>query len=337
MSKALSLPPQDTKPDGSPRRVGVEIEFAGLDCRRVADMLAHRFGGGVEVIDPYRHIVETETRGRFVVELDTQFVHPDEAETPAKRAELERERLAEALGAGLRTAVGEVTRLYLPVEIGCPPVPIAALPELDSIIADLRAAGAEGTRESLAYAFGLQLNIDPPALDAATVLAYLRAYLVASPWLRGGIEVDLTRRILPFVQPFPKAYLRRVLDPDYAPDLGGLIADYLHDNPTRNRELDMLPLFAWLDPATVRRAVDDPRLKPRPALHYRLPDSRLDLPDWGIVQEWNRWAESVEALAADPAWLARASAAYLDHLNRDPLGEWALGDWAEAAVNWLRR
>ncbi|OBX33760.1 putative amidoligase enzyme [Halomonas elongata] len=39
-----------------------------------------------------------------------------------------------------------------------------------------------------------------------------------------------------------------MLDPDYQPDLRTLIDDYLEYNPTRNRELDLLPLFAYLDP-----------------------------------------------------------------------------------------
>ena len=38
-----------------------------------------------------------------------------------------------------------------------------------------------------------------------------------------------------------------MLDAGYGPDLGALIDDYLAANPTRNRALDLLPLFAELD------------------------------------------------------------------------------------------
>jgi len=331
MSNTPIMPAQATAADGSPRRVGVEIEFAGLDCRRAAEILAAAYGGTVSEVDPYRHIVETQALGRFVVELDTQFVHPGEGDTPEDRAELERARLSEALETGLRSAVGEITRLYLPVEVVCPPLPVADLAALETLVARLRAAGARGTRDSVAYAFGLQLNVDPPALDAETLLVYLRAYLVVAPWLREVLDVDLTRRVLPFIDPFPRSYIRRVLDPAYAPDLGGLIGDYLDENATRNRELDLLPLFAWLAPDRVMAAISDPRLKPRPALHYRLPDSRLDDPAWGVVSEWNRWAESVEALADDPARLDAAAAAYREAMTRDPLS-----DWAERVLDWLR-
>jgi hypothetical protein len=317
--------------DGSPRRVGVEIEFAGLSCARAAAIVAARFGGEAREIDPYRFLVETTARGRFLVELDTQFVHGDEAADPKARAEKETERLREALEEGLRAAIGEVTKIYLPVEIICPPLGLEALPALDEIVAELRASGARGSKDSVVYAFGLQLNVDMPALDAETILAYLRAYLVSSDWLRAGIGVDLTRRVLPFIQPFPRSYLRHVLRADYAPDLATLIDDYLFYNPTRNRDLDVLPLFAWLAPDRVRAVVDDPRLKARPALHYRLPDSRVDDPDWRIVHEWNRWAVSVESLVGDRERLAGACAAYLSHLKQS----W-LGDWADGARIWLK-
>jgi len=323
-------PPQPNTADGAARRVGAEIEFAALDCASAADAVAARFGGAVTQVDPYRYLVETPTYGRFIVELDTQFVHPDEEADADARADKETERLRRALEDGLRTAIGEVTRMYLPVEVIAPPLTVGELPELDALLADLRARGARGTRDSVVYAFGLQLNIEMPALDANTVLAYLRAYLVCADWLRRDIGIDLTRRVLPFIQPFPRSYLRRVLESAYQPDLDTLIADYLADNATRNRDLDLLPLLAWLAPERVRTAVADPRLKARPAVHYRLPDSRIDDPDWRIVHEWNRWAATVEQLVAQPERLRGAAEAYRTHLA----ATW-LSDWAEGAARWL--
>lgn len=324
-------PARATKADGSPRLIGAEVEFAALDCEPAARIVAERFGGAIERVDPYRYIVDSTSHGRFVVELDTQFVHPDEEDDATARADKESEHLQRALEDGLRMAIGEFTRMYLPVEVICPPLPVETLPELDGLVADLRAAGARGTRDSMVYAFGLQLNIDVPALDAATLLAYLRAYLVAADWLRDDIGIDLTRRVLPFIQPFPRPYLRRIMDPAYTPDLQTLIRDYLADNATRNRDLDMLPLFAWLDPERVHAAVDDPRLKARPAVHYRLPDSRVDDPDWRLVHEWNRWAATVEDLVTRPADLTAAADAYRRHLAAN----W-IADFADEAQAWLR-
>ena len=115
-----------------------------------------------------------------------------------------------------------------------------------------------------------------PSIEPDSLRRHLQAYLVLSPWLRASIDVDATRRLLPFVRPFPEAYVRKVLAADYRPDLHGLVADYLAANPTRFRELDLLPLFAYLVPEQYYATPADPLVKPRPAFHYRLPDSRVD-------------------------------------------------------------
>ena len=318
--------------DGKPRRVGVEIEFAGLDCAQSAEIVGAFTGGRIQMVDRYRYLVEETGQGTYVVELDTQYVHPSEQAEPERRAELESERLGHAIEQGLRIAIGEVTRLYLPIEVVCPPIPIADLAWLDGLTARLRRAGAQGSRESLVYAFGLQLNPDLPALDAETILTYLRAYLVSADWLRRDIGIDLTRRVLPFIQPYPRGYLRKVLPGGYAPELPQLIEDYLFHNPTRNRDLDLLPLFTFLAPEKVRAVVADPRLKARPALHYRLPDCNIQDPDWGVVTEWNRWARTVESLAADPARLQRMCDAYYAYLQ----DAW-FPDWGADANAWLNR
>jgi hypothetical protein len=332
MSDSPIQPAHATTADGTPRRIGVEIEFAGLDCAPAAEIVAEITGGKLQTVDRYRYLIEETGQGTYVVELDTQYVHPEEGGQAEERIQLESERLGRAIEEGLRTAIGEVTRMYLPVELVCPPVEIAELAKLDEMTRRLRQAGALGTRDSVVYAFGLQLNPDLPAMDARTILRYLRAYLVCADWLRRDIGIDLTRRVLPFIQPYPRAYIQKVLDPDYDPDIARLIDDYLVHNATRNRDLDLLPLFTFLAPQKVRAAVDDPRLKARPALHYRLPDSRIDDTGWGIVAEWNRWARTVEALADNPRRLGRMAQAYLRYLE----DAW-FPDWAEAADAWLHR
>jgi hypothetical protein len=332
MSDSPIQPAHATTADGTPRRIGVEVEFAGLDCAPAAEIVAEITGGKLQTVDRYRYLIEETGQGTYVVELDTQYVHPEEGGQAEERIQLESERLGRAIEEGLRTAIGEVTRMYLPVELVCPPVEIAELAKLDEMTRRLRQAGALGTRDSVVYAFGLQLNPDLPAMDARTILRYLRAYLVCADWLRRDIGIDLTRRVLPFIQPYPRAYIQKVLDPDYDPDIARLIDDYLVHNATRNRDLDLLPLFTFLAPQKVRAAVDDPRLKARPALHYRLPDSRIDDTGWGIVAEWNRWARTVEALADNPHRLGRMAQAYLRYLE----DAW-FPDWAEAADAWLHR
>ena len=158
-----------------------------------------------------------------------------------------------------------------------------------------------------------------PSTDPDSLRRHLQAYLVLSRWLRASIDVDATRRLLPFVRPFPEAYVRKVLAADYRPDLHGLVADYLAANPTRFRELDLLPLFAYLVPEQYYATPADRLAKPRPAFHYRLPDSRVDDPSWGgVIEEWNRWV-AVERLAADRERLAEACR---EHLEAPPAGSW---------------
>src|SRR5690606_7323313 len=114
---------------------------------------------------------------------------------------------------------------------------------------------------------------------------------------------------------FPPAYLRQVIDPHYWPDQSQLIADYLQANPTRNRALDMLPLFKHLSEQQVQATTTDPLIKARPALHYRLPNSLVDHPGWGIAGAWNDWLQ-VESLADDSERLNACCRTYGQHLDQ---------------------
>jgi hypothetical protein len=105
--------------------------------------------------------------------------------------------------------------------------------------------------------------------------------------------------------------VRRLAEADYRPFLAELIDDYLAANPTRNRDLDLLPLLLFLDEARVRAVLPNEKINGRPAFHYRLPDSRVSDPGWSIAPEWNRWV-AVERLAADPERLEMVGRAYLE-------------------------
>ena len=318
MPVPLLQPPQTLNPEGEPRRVGVEVEFHGLDSRAAAELVRGLYGGRIESVDAHCHRVADSRLGAFTVELDTSYAHADEAGPDAAG-------LADRLKARLASAAGGVIGLWMPTEIGAPPVPHDRLAELQPLLDRLREGGAAGTRASLLYAFGLQLNVEIAAREAGYVTRHLRAYLLLSDWLRSEIRVDPTRRALPYVDPFPRRYALKVVNPDYDPDLGTLIDDYLADNPTRNRELDLLPLFADLDSERLRRQVagDAVKVKPRPTFHYRLPNSLVDDPDWGgVAEEWNRWVR-VEQLAADERLLAETARAYIGHYGDRPLSDWA--------------
>lgn len=295
-------PPQPRRPDGSLRRVGVELEYGGPDCLAVAGLLRDLWGGRLEIEGAKRvHLIGSEL-GDFRVELDWTAAHLAD-DLPPEEADRD---LGDRLKAGLATVIASIGTLFMPYEVVAPPVPFERLGAFDRLVDGLRALGASDTRSDPTHAYALQLNPEVESTDPADLLALLRAYLLSSERLRAEIGVDFTRRLIQLAQRFPEAYRRRVLDPAYAPDLGGLMADYVAANPSRNRELDLLPLFRWLDEERLSRLTDLTHVSARPTWHWRLPNCLLGDPAWNVAREWNRWVE-VERLAADRERLGRLS------------------------------
>lgn len=321
----LHFPPDVRTADGRSRRVGVEIEFAGVRERPAAELVAIHFGGRPVRDHAYRFRVPTDL-GEFVVELDTQFAHPGEKKAAGDDG---LDRLIDSMGVGAAELIGDLSTGFVPCEVVAPPLEIAELPRLDALLKDLIEAGARGTDEHPIYAFGLHYNPEVVATTVEHILPVLKSFLLLADRLRRLTLQDTMRTLLPFARPFPRDYVLLVLDPDYRPSLEAFISDYLQYNPTRNRELDCLPLFAHIDRDRVLQAVNDPRVTPRPTFHYRLPDARFrDVAD-PVVAEWNRWVQ-VERLAADTARLDAMAAAY-----RENFGRLIPGNWAEMTERWL--
>jgi hypothetical protein len=326
MHDSSLIPPRARRADGSARQIGIELELSGLDLPELADAVARHFGAERVRLSEYEYRVSGSDRGTFRVELDFQYLKElGQAPLCGNGIVDEVLRLSE-------DALAEVVKQVVPMEIVTPPLPPEALPDVDRLVATLRALGGRGTRHSPVYAFGLHFNPDVPSLEADALLRYLRAFLCVYDWLVEVEDVDWSRRITPYVDPFPGAYVKRVLDPAYAPDMPRLIDDYLLHNPVRNRALDLLPLFAYLDRARVARWVQDPRVQPRPTFHYRLPNCDVDVPGWGVSGPWRRWLQ-VERLAEDPVRLDALCRRYLAYLD-DTLERLTLS-WAEISRPWL--
>src|SRR4051812_26730082 len=92
----------------------------------------------------------------------------------------------------------------------------------------------------------------PRASKPRPIVAVLKAYALLSPWLWRTINPDPTRRVLGFAEPFPQHYVQRLAGEDYWPGVPELIDHYIEANPTRNRDLDLLPLLAFLAEDRVR-------------------------------------------------------------------------------------
>lgn len=318
------MPPRTEAPDGEPRRVGVELEFSGIPLDQVVDLMQKHLGGEVETVSPYELFLCDSKLGDFAVELDFAWLKRRGRE----RALEDLDELGQFGESVLKLAAEQV----VPFEIVSPPIAMADLWLLGDLFQVLRKAGAEGTSVAPHYAYGLHLNPEMPDLEAATILAYLRAFVCLFDWLRERSKINISRRITPYIDPFERAYIKRLLQQDYAPEQTQLIEDYLRHNPTRNRALDMLPLFAHLDEQRVRKAVADDRIKSRPTLHYRLPNCEIDDPNWSLVQPWRDWLQ-VEALACDPPRLQRITQQYHKHLSG--LAGGLFGDWAELSAEYL--
>jgi hypothetical protein len=82
----------------------------------------------------------------------------------------------------------------------------------------------------------------------------------------------------------------------------------------------------------VQAVVDDPRIKARPAFHYRLPNCLIDRPGWSLAESWNRWW-IIEELARQPAALDDLSARFLD-AHRSVVGV-SRRQWTEQVQQWL--
>lgn len=310
-----------------PRRVGVEMEMAGVDPEQMARAVIEVAGGRFEAESAFSGTVHDTELGDFGIELDARVLTSRAYLNSLKALGIEIE--PGQLRDNLEDAMSRVAGLVVPHELVCPPVEVGALARIDSMRDRLCRAGAKGTHSSAFYAFGLQFNVDIARAESDHLLAVLRAFFLLFDEICERERIDFSRKLTPFVQPFPEDYVAHVLNPDYAPDMTELIDDYLRFTPTRNRPLDLLPLFAWIDRDRVRVApVEHELIKPRPTWHYRLPNCLIDDPEWSLAKPWREWAR-VEALAADPDALARAAGLRLD--SSSALRRWLSAVWRGAA------
>jgi len=285
------FPPLPDLPEGrgAPRKVGVELEFGALPPERAALVAAESLGGRLRQISAGEWRLEDSALGALKIYLDTAF-RPGGSDKASE--------------AGVALA-----RQVVPIEIVTEPVAQADLPRLQQLVAALAASGAEGSRSHVLHGFGLHLNValaDPSGGRDLPRIA--RAFALLEPWLRARDPLDMSRRVLPFTQPFPRPFAEAAagLRPDAPPEaLFDLIDAHLD---SRNHGLDLLPAYAHVAPARFARhpAAGGP-VSARPAYHFRMPESRIDEADWSLSHDWRRWV-LVERAAADDAVTARLAA-----------------------------
>lgn len=285
--------PRPAVPGGRERRIGVEIEFSGLTETAAADIVARLWGGTVARPAPHVRTVEDGRLGAIEVELDTAL-----------------ERRA---GSGLADRLLDLSREVVPVEIVTPPLVPDDLPEIERLLGALQEAGARGSEEGVLFAFGIHLNPEVADETAEAIVPVARAFGFVEQWLRASAPPDLSRRLLPFIDPRPRGFVDRLAAEAADWGLEALRDAYSELVGSRNHGLDLLPLLAHLFPDRVRAALPEDAVKsPRPAWHYRLPRTGLGAPGWSFGCEWNRWV-LVERIAADDVLLRRLGEAWTEH------------------------
>ena len=297
--------PQPRNASGELRRVGVEVEFSGMTEENAARVLAETLGGAASEKKPGEWSVTGTELGGFECYLDS---------APLNKMD------REGIGKSLR----ELARTVVPVEIVSDPIQIDQIPALDEALEALAKAGATGTTGGVLLGFGVHFNPEAAALTFEAIAPVLTAYALLEDHLRRSAGIDLSRRMLPWVDPYPRSLVDRLAADDGPFDMRSLIDTYLELAPSRNHGLDMLCLFAQIDRSRVARVMDMEQIQPRPTYHWRLPDCRINEPGWSLALEWNRWA-LVERVAADKALLQGLKAAWRDH--RESLTS-IRSDWA---------
>lgn len=282
----------------SDRRVGVEIEFAGLSEDRVAQIVCGTLGGTATISGTYARLITGSALGALRVELDTAW----------------RDEIARG-----PTALDELAHLLIPVEIVTDPIAESDLARLEDLVPVLRDAGAQGTNAALTHGFGVHFNPELTDLTLPAILPVLQSYALLEPWLRHHEPMGLARRALPFTAAWPHA-LRCDLLLSSPPDLDALVALYLEHAPSRNYGLDLLPLLHHISPETVVRQLGKDAPGARPTYHFRLPSCRIDEPGWSLSEEWMKW-KLVEYIAARPELLTQLNTRWQASWTRWPMGE----------------
>lgn len=288
--------------------------------QQAIDALHSSLGAKVETQSVGEALMKQKSLGDFNVELDWAYLKKKAAEQGDDKPDSEWLEL-----------LSQAASLLVPVEVVCPPVPLDKLGELVPMITALRDAGAIGTEESLLAAYGVHINTEIPSLDADTIFDYLRAFAILQWWLVDAHNIDPTRRLTPYIDLYPEAYLVRLLSCQKA-GMDQIFDDYFEFNSTRNRALDMLPMLAEIDEQRVQEAVNDSRVKARPAFHYRLPDCHIEKSDWALGESWQTWL-AVENLAHRPDALDELAEAFC--AAQRPLIGVNRKDWVEQVSQWL--
>ncbi len=278
------------------RAVGFELEFTGLEIDEVSEIVAHALSGVVSKDDSFVYTVRNTDFGDFRIECDSSFLKDRKYADWLNNLGIELKKDSEKR---LELSIAEHSQILVPRELVSPPIPGNQLASFYKMIRQIQGRYQDKDNKSFSLApCGLHINIEVASLEAPYLLSILRAFCLMYEDLYKEINVDMIRSLAPYIKPFPKQYVLKILDPKYQPTQSQFIDDYFKDNPTRNRALDLSVIFAEIDPDRLQNVegLELDLIKPRPAFHYRLPNCELNNPKWSVEAELERWSR-IEDLA----------------------------------------
>lgn len=325
----FNTPPSITNPSGEERKVGFEFEFTGVEMPQAAKMIRSLYEGQVKEISTYEFAVEKTLFGTFKLELDARLLREKKYEKILKSVGVDLSSFKNI--DSIEDSLKDIASSVVPFEIITPPIPLSRINKMTRIVDRLREMKAKGTGSSFIYAFGMHINPEVPDKSAESILNHLRAYVMLDPWIRKDARVNMSRKITPFINEYEEKYIQHILNPDYKPTMEELIRDYIRFGNSRNRALDLLPLFMHLNKELTSSLIEDPITSSRPTFHYRLPNCSLEDPEWSIASEWNRWV-LVEVMAADESMLNQYSRAWL-RMHRETLVRFE-AKWIKLIKRW---
>ncbi|MDR9419246.1 amidoligase family protein [Gracilimonas sp.] len=324
-------PPKIFNQDGTERSVGFEFEFTGVEMQDAAEMVANLYGGNVEQISGYEYKVRESEFGDFSLELDASLFLNKKYEKVLKSVGLDVDKLKNK--DKLEDTLRDMASTVVPFEIITPPISIGKLDRLNTLVEELRTWKAKGTGSSFFYAFGLHLNPEIPEPTAECLLRHLKAYVMLDAWIRKDGDINISRKLTPYINEYEMDYIRYILREEYQPDLETLIRDYFKFKNSRNRPLDLLPAFMFLKKELTTELMKKELTSARPTFHYRLPNCSIEEESWSLAEEWNRWV-LVEKLAFNEKDLNRYARAFLNMDDKSVFG--IKKKWIRLMDRWVK-
>src|SRR6056297_2714408 len=141
---SINIPPFTKNRNGDDRTVGFELEFAGLEITRTAEIIQESFGG--EIIEGNRYeykIVDTEM-GDFRVELDAVILQKMASKKLFKNIGLDID--TGKLSNSIEDVLDKMAKTVVPIEIVMPPVKLGDIERLEYLQVQLQKNKAEGTK-----------------------------------------------------------------------------------------------------------------------------------------------------------------------------------------------